>query len=45
MKELGLDGESLEFSLTGITGSEKVNSKLVDRLLQTKLSYLDFVCS
>ena len=30
VKELGLDTERFEFTLTGMTGSQKVNSKLVD---------------
>lgn len=30
VKELLLDGEIFEFNLAGITGSEKVDSKLVD---------------
>ena len=34
-KELGLDGERFGFTLTGMTGSQKVNSKLVDLLVKS----------
>ena len=35
MKELGLDGQRFEFTLTEITGSEKVDSKLVDLVVKS----------
>ena len=35
MKELGLDGQRFEFTLTGMTGSEKVDSKLVDLVVKS----------
>ena len=35
VKELGLDGQRFEFTLTGMTGSEKVDSKLVDLVVKS----------
>ena len=35
VKELGLDGQRFEFTLTGITGSKKVDSKLVDLVVKS----------
>ena len=35
VKELGLDGQRFEFTLTGMTGSERVDSKLVDLVVKS----------
>jgi len=35
VKELRLDGQRFEFTLTGMTGSEKVDSKLVDLVVKS----------
>ena len=35
VKELGLDGQRFEFTLTGMAGSEKVDSKLVDLVVKS----------
>ena len=35
VKELGLDGQRFEFTLTGMTSSEKVDSKLVDLVVKS----------
>ena len=35
VKELGLDGERFEFTLTGMTGSERVDSKSVDLVVKS----------